>query len=86
MTTNILNEKLEKSLTFSPPKANLLKNNSNKKASQDGSYVASKVRQDDAMSEVSMSSRASTASDTLQRAKNRQDFWSKQNKRLEFED
>lgn len=96
MTTNILNEKLEKSLTFSPSRQQKPKQNGKSKGSlstslksQDGSYVPPvehKQRDDDVMSERSMTSRASTASETLERARNRRDFWSNKNKRLEFED
>lgn len=95
MTTNILNEKLEKSLTFSPQQQKSKKSNGYSKSSlstsvrsQDGSYVpAGNQRQqdDDAMSERSMTSRTSTASETLERARNRKDFWSNKNKKLAFE-
>lgn len=81
MTTNILNEKLRKSLTFSDEKKKDPVIGYHRQTiplsvrSQDGSYSA-RHRDDDVMSEVSMASQASTASKTLEKAKERRDnFW-----------
>jgi hypothetical protein len=92
MTTNILNEKLRKSLTFSDEKQKQSKSQngyqkrsspSTSVRSQDGSYLE-RHRDEDVMSEVSMTSRASTASVTLEKARDRRNnFWQKKKTQIE---
>ena len=85
LTTNILNDRLKKSLSLSATKGDLSPRGARKlgfsppssvadRASDVGSYVP--PGDDDGMSEGAMSSRASVASETLERAKKRrEEFW-----------